>query len=233
MLTVKSRFTEEEHREEEKIILQQVNFNTCMNFTMKMPTVSVLLVALMLLTQATEDGVHALGTGTISEKHSCSPDICELMKEFGIMRQKLGVLETSLKDSENQILQLKNKETPMIVFSAATGGSGALGPFNTGTTIVYRAVKTNIGDAYNKFTGIFTAPVEGIYYFTFFYHAGGEHAVGLNLMRNNQMVVTTYDHRTSSDGADNGGNAAFLQLQRGDRVYVRLKASLLSFLYTC
>ncbi|XP_076581346.1 complement C1q tumor necrosis factor-related protein 3-like [Chaetodon auriga] len=178
-----------------------------------------------------EDGVHALGTGTISEKHSCSPDMCELMKEFGIMRQKLGVLETSLKDSdtrlknsENQILELKNNERPMIVFSAAIGGDGNIGPFNTDTTLVYRAVKTNIGNAYSKITGIFTAPVEGMYYFTFFYHARGAHPAVLILMRNNHGVVMTGDHSTSSDGADNGGNAAFLQLQRGDHVYVRLFA---------
>ncbi|XP_076581766.1 uncharacterized protein LOC143317497 [Chaetodon auriga] len=245
MSCIDEHLAEEGPREqEEKIILQQVNFNTCMNFTMKMPTVSVLLVALMLLTQAT-DGVKAPEKGKISKRHFCFLQTCEVLKQSRIMKQKLGVLETRLKNSEtrlwnsetrlknseyrlkiseNQILELKKKKTPMVVFSAATGGSGALGPFNIDKTLVYRAVKTNVGNAYSKITGIFTAPVDGVYYFTFFYHAGGAHPVGLNLMRNNQVVVMTYDHRTSSDGADNGGNAAFLQLQRGDRVYVRLSA---------
>ncbi|XP_038128801.1 complement C1q tumor necrosis factor-related protein 3-like isoform X2 [Cyprinodon tularosa] len=73
-----------------------------------------------------------------------------------------------------------------------------------------------------KEKGIFAAPVAGTYYFTFFYHAGGSEAVSLALMKNNEVIVTAYDHKTSHDGADNGGNAAFLQLQQGDHVYMRL-----------
>lgn len=74
-------------------------------------------------------------------------------------------------------------------------------------------------------TGIFDAPVAGIYYFAFFYHAGGSNQVSLALIKNNQVVVTAYDHRTLQDGADNGGNAVFLQLQQGDQVYMRLAAT--------
>lgn len=73
--------------------------------------------------------------------------------------------------------------------------------------------------------GIFAAPVTGMYYFTFFYHAGGAHPVSLALIKNNQIVVTAYDHQTANDGADNGGNAVFVQLQQGDQVYVRLGAT--------
>lgn len=44
-----------------------------------------------------------------TETQSCFPDMCNFLKEFGAMKEKLGAMETRLKDSENQILELKNK----------------------------------------------------------------------------------------------------------------------------
>ncbi|XP_051256967.1 cerebellin-1-like isoform X7 [Dicentrarchus labrax] len=193
-----------------------------------------------------QDDVDVPETERTSKTQSCFPDMWDFLKEFGAMTEKQRVMETRLKDgetrlkdaetrlkdsetrlkdSENQILELKSKEKTVVVFSAAAGGSGHIGPFNTDTTVVYKVVKTNIGNAYSQFTGTFAAPVPGIYYFTFFYHAGGSQRVSLTLIKNNESVVTTYDHTTSHDGADNGGNAVFLQLQQGDQVYVRLGAN--------
>uniref|UniRef100_A0A8P4KC58 C1q domain-containing protein n=1 Tax=Dicentrarchus labrax TaxID=13489 RepID=A0A8P4KC58_DICLA len=218
-----------------------------MNFTI---VLSMLLYCSLILAQ---DDVNVPETERTSETQSCFPDMCEFLKEFGAIKEKQTVMETRLKDSEtrlkdsetrlmdsetrltdsetrlkeseNQILELKSKEKTVVVFSAAAGGSGHIGPFNTDTTVVYKVVKTNIGNAYSQFTGTFAAPVPGIYYFTFFYHAGGSQRVSLTLIKNNESVVTTYDHTTSHDGADNGGNAVFLQLQQGDQVYVRLGAN--------
>lgn len=197
-----------------------------MNFTI------LLFVSLFCGLIWAQDDVIPPETEENTEIQSCFPDMCNLLKEFGAMREKLGVMEnrlkdseTKLKDSENQIIELKNKERTMVVFSAGTGGNGAIGPFNTETTVIYRTVKTNIGNAYSPFTGIFAAPVPGVYYFTFFYHAGGANPVSLALVKNGQAVATAYDHRTSHDGADNGGNAVFLQLQKGDQVFVRLGAN--------
>lgn len=71
--------------------------------------------------------------------------------------------------------------------------------------------------------GVFTAPVSGVYFFTIFSHSGGSHTTWLYFYKNNEEILHIHDHK-STDSADNGGNAAFLQLQQGDQVYVRLKA---------
>uniref|UniRef100_A0A3P9ICT1 C1q domain-containing protein n=1 Tax=Oryzias latipes TaxID=8090 RepID=A0A3P9ICT1_ORYLA len=112
-----------------------------------------------------------------------------------------------------------------VVFTATTAESGAIGPFSNNTNVLYKTAITNVGQAYNPSTGIFTAPVNGIYYFSFFCHSGGSRLVDLKLMKNEEFIVGIYDHATIHDGADNAGNAAFLQLQRGDQVSVRLAAN--------
>lgn len=218
-----------------------------MNFT---TLCFVSLLCSLILAQ--DDGNSTVTEGNI-ETRSCTPDMCDLLEEFGAMKEKLKSVETRLTDSESrlmesetklkesetrlsesetrlsesekQILEMRNKERTKVIFSAGTGQNGAVGPFNTETTLIYSRVITNIGDAYNSHTGIFTAPVAGVYYFNFFYHAGGQHGAGLMLFKNSESVVMTSDHPSDGDTADNGGNAVFLQLQRRDHVYVRMSAN--------
>uniref|UniRef100_A0A673BE91 C1q-related factor-like n=1 Tax=Sphaeramia orbicularis TaxID=375764 RepID=A0A673BE91_9TELE len=141
-------------------------------------------------------------------------------RKIGAMKEQLAALANRQNNSEKWIEDLERK----VIFSAATDGSGAVGPFNTDTILVYQTVMTNIGDAYNQTTGVFTTSVSGTYYFTFFYHAGREHPATLRLYKNEQLVARSHDHKGGDDGADNGGNAVILQLQKGDRVFVRLLA---------
>ena len=44
-------------------------------------------------------------------------------------------------------------ERTKVIFSAMIGTEGAFGPFDTNTTLIYRMVITNIGNAYSRSTG--------------------------------------------------------------------------------
>jgi len=148
--------------------------------------------------------------------------MCDQVTELYTLEEKLAAMETRLEESENLIMELRNKERTQVIFSAEAGPRGAIGPFSTETTLIYETVITNIGNAYSKYTGVFTAPVAGVYYFTIFHHSGGERGTVLRLHKNGQHMVTTQDHPAVYETAHNGGNAVFLQLQRGDQVYVRM-----------
>ncbi|XP_062300623.1 caprin-2-like [Scomber scombrus] len=190
--------------------------------TLKMNLVIFLVMSLFCRLTLCQDVLITPDTEQTETQSVCNPDVRELLKELGALREKVGGLENRLKESEKQIEELKSKEKRQVIFSAAADGSGHIGPFNTHTTLIYKTVMINTGSAYNQFTGIFTAPVTGVYYFIFFYHAGGNNPTDLSLFKNNELVSMAYDHRTEHDGADNGGNAVFLQLQQGDQVFVRL-----------
>uniref|UniRef100_A0A3B3TUK1 Complement C1q-like protein 2 n=1 Tax=Poecilia latipinna TaxID=48699 RepID=A0A3B3TUK1_9TELE len=153
-------------------------------------------------------------TETSAGTQSCCPDLSLFHQELSAVKAKLEAVETKLKETESQV-----------VFSAATGGNGAIGPFSQPQTLVFRTVITNIGNAYNQHTGVFVAPVRGIYHFAFYYHASGLHPSYVHLMKNSDIVVLSSDQQTANDGADNGGNAALLELQQGDQVYVQLVAN--------
>ncbi|XP_051521676.1 complement C1q-like protein 2 [Myxocyprinus asiaticus] len=172
---------------------------------------------------------------------TCPLNLCAaLLKEQGTNEEKLKAtetrlvaLETSLQElmtrlaiSEGQIEQLKrvNRDKPKVAFSAAVGGHGYIGPFNTHTTLVYKNVFINIGGAYNNATGIFTAPVKGVYYFSIFYHCAVQHATTLSMYRNGQLAATT--HNDAGEGVqENGGIGLTLLLERGEHVYIVLGAN--------
>ncbi|XP_067239612.1 cytolytic toxin-alpha-like [Chanodichthys erythropterus] len=80
----------------------------------------------------------------------------DVLKELGDTdNQLLKTLETRLTNSEAQIekLQKENRDKPKVAFSAALGSKGYIGPVNADTTLIYKKIFSNVGDAYNKATG--------------------------------------------------------------------------------
>ncbi|XP_063056342.1 complement C1q-like protein 2 [Engraulis encrasicolus] len=136
---------------------------------------------------------------------------------------------TELRELRETVSALKRqveegKVTEQVAFGAALGPGGHRGPFNTDITIIYPNVFANAGNAYNPSTGIFSAPVKGVYYFSFSGHSLSSRPMGLRLMKNGQQMVTMYNH-VAGNRYETGTNGMNLLLEEGDHVYMRLRAN--------
>uniref|UniRef100_A0AAZ3QZ34 C1q domain-containing protein n=1 Tax=Oncorhynchus tshawytscha TaxID=74940 RepID=A0AAZ3QZ34_ONCTS len=162
--------------------------------------------------------------------------------ELGAMEARLRASESRLTDSEGRQTDSESRLTDSesrlnisvdsslstdrkVAFSAslaAPGQGGDTGPFNTGITLVYRHIYSNIGNAYNPTTGIFTAPVRGLYLFRFYIYGEGDSSASTTaaLHKNGHHVAVAHAHQAT--GGINSSNGVSLLLEVGDVVYMHL-----------
>lgn len=143
------------------------------------------------------------------------------------LTKKLSLLETRSNLTESHVEGLrKDGDDKKVAFSAAlyADGNGEFGPHSIGITVVYRHIFTNIGNAYNPATGVFTAPTKGLYLFRFYIYGHGSSSIAnsIALHKNGHRVAIAYGHQASY--AINASNGVSLVLEAGDVVYTYLLA---------
>ncbi|XP_061599264.1 nuclear mitotic apparatus protein 1-like [Cololabis saira] len=135
-------------------------------------------------------------------------------------------LQVRLKTSEAAVNQLnsKNGDELKVGFSAGLTDSGSIGPFDEETTLIFSKTITNIGEGYNQSAGVFTAPVRGVYFFSFTAADYLKGYMGLHLYRNSQPIIFSLDLNDHGGYASTASMVA-LQLEQGDQVRLSLPAS--------
>ncbi|XDV54089.1 hypothetical protein PO909_022462, partial [Leuciscus waleckii] len=122
----------------------------------------------------------------MNDNSKMAEQILELKKENAGLNERMKISETQLEE-----LKRENAEQPKVAFSADLGIRGNLGPQTTELTLAFNNVFTNIGNNYNPTTGLFTAPVKGVYYFRFTICGNGiNQSTGANLYKNGQNIVS-------------------------------------------
>ncbi|KAI2661105.1 complement C1q 2 [Labeo rohita] len=172
--------------------------------------------------------------------HLSFPDIHAALRELTATVTELKVniraLETQLEEELNkktdeisnitlsQVEELRKENRDReIAFSAALMDSkGTVGPYTTDTILTYKVVFTNIGNAYNPITGIFTAPLKGVYMFNFSVFGKGDASVPstASIVKNGERVVVAHGHQDLY--SVNSSKGVVLILEVGDVVYVSL-----------
>ncbi|MED6286583.1 hypothetical protein CHARACLAT_007501 [Characodon lateralis] len=140
------------------------------------------------------------------------------------MEAQLNITKMDLKD-KLEAIQKSNEVQKNIAFSATIIESSYsfTGPYSTGTSnaLKFDRVFTNIGNAYNKKTGIFTAPVNGVYQFSFMTFGYSSHTSGAILVKNGNYQVSTWEF-TGPDISDTTSNSVILEMNAGDSVNIIL-----------
>ncbi|XP_028452298.1 complement C1q-like protein 2 [Perca flavescens] len=146
------------------------------------------------------------------------------------LKTEVDKLKQQLKEQSEQqkteVDKLKQQtQVQQVAFSASlvVAGESRIGPVISDTTLIYKYVPTNIGNAYNSNTGLFTAPVRGAYHFE--WHFAGDNSGGSAgwLVKNSQNVFAVYERQAS--GFMSASNGVTLLLEVGDIVFVRLAAT--------
>ncbi|XP_016518710.1 cerebellin-2-like [Poecilia formosa] len=155
----------------------------------------------------------------------------DLKREGEAHAAELAAVKVKANIIGNQVEALKTEgEAKQLAFSASllASGAGYTGPFNTHINLIFKHVATNIGNAYNPNTGLFTAPVRGVYHFEFYIHGvGSNNPTSAVLLKNGEQICTAWTHQpTSGQKASNGvsllldiGDVVFLRMWANSRIY--------------
>ncbi|RXN21865.1 complement C1q subcomponent subunit B-like protein [Labeo rohita] len=119
----------------------------------------------------------------------------DLLQELGATKEKLQATETRLKALETSQQELMSKHANS---------------------------EAQIDKIKMEKQGIFTAPVRGLYYFSFFYHCATTCDTWLHLCRNGMKEGIAGQHKTEHGTQANGQNGITLLLEKGDQVYIVL-----------
>ncbi|XP_039972744.1 complement C1q-like protein 2 [Xiphias gladius] len=148
-----------------------------------------------------------------AELKSLQDSVTELRTE------NLGVKER-LEATEKELQAMRN--APKVAFAVSLGGNGLQKTTSGSKTLVYKDILTNIGQAYNSETGVFTAPVRGVYYIRFTANAPTNFPMSAVLYKNNAAIQLIAHEQPSGEGSDTASNGAALLLEQGDTLSMQL-----------
>ncbi|XP_030637309.1 complement C1q-like protein 3 [Chanos chanos] len=136
----------------------------------------------------------------------------------------LRTLQAKTEEQALEILDLKERlnasEIPKVAFAASLGSNGLI-TTKAFKTLIYKDVLTNVGEAYDPKTGIFKAPVKGVYYIRFTANSPTTGPMSAVLYKGETVLLMVHE-QPSGEGSDTASNGAPLLLEEGDELHIEL-----------
>lgn len=112
------------------------------------------------------------------------------------------------------------REKPIIAFNAYLTKTLTM-HISTPVNIVYDGLIYNYGNAYNPHNGIFTAPSDGLYIFTWTSFVVTEKTFNAEILANGKRKGLANCHNRYNKGYENCANTVPVVLKNGDKVNIR------------
>ncbi|XP_061187002.1 complement C1q-like protein 4 [Saccostrea echinata] len=168
-----------------------------------------------------------------------------LIKDVIDMKQIISSLQESQRDNsflQTEVASLKNENeklkediernltdtritmeglTKQVGFTA---GIPSQSSFWTGDVLIFSNVITNIGGGYNSNTGIFTAPVAGMYQFFVNICSYASKTTSYYIVLNGISKVTALSQSSNHAPYQTGTNMLLVRLEQGDKVWIKRRS---------
>ncbi|KAK3085043.1 hypothetical protein FSP39_023394, partial [Pinctada imbricata] len=95
-------------------------------------------------------------------------------------------------------------------------------------TIIFDVAEINNGNAYNKYTGIFTAPDSGLYFFSWTMFAYPHSHLFSEIVKNNEVHGNAKVDTDNTADYDSTTSNVIIAVNQGDVVYVRTQSGVSS-----
>ncbi|XP_062616266.1 uncharacterized protein LOC134277974 [Saccostrea cucullata] len=97
--------------------------------------------------------------------------------------------------------------------------------------VIFDVIKTNVGGGYNGHSGMFTAPVAGIYVFTWTIYTGNHGRCGFGIYVNDNIMGSTFGETDDVAGDyDSDSGTIAVALNAHDDVYIRTLEACTTFI---
>ncbi|XP_058470648.1 uncharacterized protein LOC131444393 isoform X2 [Solea solea] len=178
----------------------------------------------------TRQTVQSSMESRLNDSNSATTDLLRRVsvgeKQLDELKTRLSALSLSLNVTNDRLQQAAAHSSVglKVAFSAALTDSGTVGPFDQETTLIFSKSISDVGGAYDTAAGVFTAPVTGIYFFSFTAADYLKGYMGLYLVMNEQPIIFNLKLNDHGGYTCTSGGVA-LRLDEGDRVRLTLPAT--------